>query len=490
MKFRLFLIILIVLGYRPILEAQELPPILERLAQFKKPVMVYNYNTNPIVELSDLPGTFKSSGSNIVKTPEDVFVFPKGTGRMYRLVGGKGNFHWQRDDSTYFTGYNFGCLNFHLDGNFYSFGGQGLWQSNGMLRQFNPVAREWDVVQLNMELPWSWISLAQTNLYDIDMATGHLTLYYHGRLGNHAFQFEKDTLNPPGLYRLNIRTGEWHQTGYMRDTAFNILAQTPWGLLVDLRNLVDLKHNRYISLSDRKKKEMLALNGLPTKERLPWISFFVDSVLYVGDLNNKLDSIAFTASDLVDTGIPVFQDLPEKSWSFPLDMASFLSGAGFLLLLGMILRFSQKSVSAMVHAELQQGVQPPTITENNQAVADIPEITPTDEKALTFRSSRMLELLEEKERSLLEFIYHYSAEERLTTIDEINKVIGVVNRSMEVQKRMRSDLIGSINDKMGLIAKGKKPVIDKQRSEFDKRSFEYFIRTEHMELVSRVLGNK
>jgi hypothetical protein len=132
---------------------------------------------------------------------------------------------------------------------------------------------------------------------------------------------------------------------------------------------------------------------------------------------------------------------------------------------------------------------PPSIPPD-QAVADIPQKTPTDEKAVTFRSSRILELLEEKERSLLEFIYRYSAEERLTTIEEINKVIGVANRSMEVQKRMRSDLIGSINQKMGLITKDKKPVISKQRSEFDKRSFEYYIRTEHMDLVARVLGSK
>jgi hypothetical protein len=125
-----------------------------------------------------------------------------------------------------------------------------------------------------------------------------------------------------------------------------------------------------------------------------------------------------------------------------------------------------------------------------QAVADIPQKTPFEEKAVTFRSSRILELLEEKERSLLEFIYHYSAEERLTTIEEINKVIGVANRSMEVQKRMRSDLIGSINQKMGLITKDKKSIISKQRSEFDKRSFEYYIRSEHMDLVARVLGSK
>ncbi|MFN9958774.1 MAG: hypothetical protein ACK55I_37255, partial [bacterium] len=75
-------------------------------------------------------------------------------------------------------------------------------------------------------------------------------------------------------------------------------------------------------------------------------------------------------------------------------------------------------------------------------------------------------------------------------IDEINRVIGVANRSNEIQKRMRSDLIGSINQKLGIITKDKKPVIDKQRSEFDKRSFEYFIQPAHMSLVEKVLGKK
>jgi hypothetical protein len=58
------------------------------------------------------------------------------------------------------------------------------------------------------------------------------------------------------------------------------------------------------------------------------------------------------------------------------------------------------------------------------------------------------------------------------------------------QKRLRSDLIGAINDKLKIIAESKSNLIDKQRSEFDKRSFEYFIRTEHMKLVQKVLGKK
>jgi hypothetical protein len=207
--------------------------------------------------------------------------------------------------------------------------------------------------------------------------------------------------------------------------------------------------------------------------------------------------MTITRSDLKDLGIPVYE--PIETGIF--EKLSGLKEYGSLLLLlvsgfvlGLFINWKKdgkvKGLSLDSPEYLPKIENLVPLSPQDQAVADIPEKTPTDEKAVTFRSSRILDLLEEKERSLLEFIYYYSEEERLTTIEEINKVIGVANRSMEVQKRMRSDLIGSINQKMGLITKDKKPVIDKQRSEFDKRSFEYFIRTEYMELVARVLGNK
>ena len=55
---------------------------------------------------------------------------------------------------------------------------------------------------------------------------------------------------------------------------------------------------------------------------------------------------------------------------------------------------------------------------------------------------------------------------------------------------MRSDLIGSINQKLSIVTRDKKPVVDKQRSEFDKRSFEYFIHPSHMELVEKIIRKK
>ena len=113
-----------------------------------------------------------------------------------------------------------------------------------------------------------------------------------------------------------------------------------------------------------------------------------------------------------------------------------------------------------------------------------------NETHVVFRSGKLMELLNERERLLLDFIYKHSLDERLTTIEEINKVIGASQRNSEVQKRLRSDIIGAVNDKFEIISESKYNVIDKQRSDFDKRSFEYFIRPEHMELVEKVLGKK
>jgi hypothetical protein len=285
--------------------------------------------------------------------------------------------------------------------------------------------------------------------------------------------------------------------GRFRDTALEMIGFLPWGILDVHGAVTDIPNNRTYKLGDRaiSKLQSITYKSLQNSDQL--ISFCYDSTLYFARDPLHYDSMTITRSDLKDLGIPVYEPIETgifEKWSGLKEYASllFLLASGFMLGLFINRKKDGKakglSVDSPEYLPKIENLVP--LSPQDQAVADIPEKTPTDEKAVTFRSSRILDLLEEKERSLLEFIYYYSEEERLTTIEEINKVIGVANRSMEVQKRMRSDLIGSINQKMGLITKGKKPVIDKQRSEFDKRSFEYFIRTEYMELVARVLGNK
>ena len=105
-----------------------------------------------------------------------------------------------------------------------------------------------------------------------------------------------------------------------------------------------------------------------------------------------------------------------------------------------------------------------------------------------YRSGKLIELISEQELIFLKYLYDNSMDERMTTIEEINKKLGTSNKTVEIQKKMRSDMINGINLKLAPFSKSSKPVIHKLRSEFDKRSFEYYIHPENMDLSLDIIN--
>lgn len=83
--------------------------------------------------------------------------------------------------------------------------------------------------------------------------------------------------------------------------------------------------------------------------------------------------------------------------------------------------------------------------------------------------------LTEKEKDLIKLMANNTGENRFTSIDEINKILGLTNKNTVIQKKQRSDVINSINKKFSLLRVNTTGVIGKKRSDFDKRSFEYYI---------------
>jgi hypothetical protein len=293
-----------------------------------------------------------------------------------------------------------------------------------------------------------------------------------------------------GLYRLNVNTGDWTRMGRMSDTSHVIVATLPWGLLDDNFGVLDLVNNRYCKLSNQIRSKINAIFSSNKYADPAIASFAIDSVFYMGDQFHPYDSVVISRADLIDTGIPMYTPIEPPGLLDDIEAESFLLVIlGFLSsFLGLLLYKAKKAQPTpaveIVHTPTVESLSAPN--DSLHAVAALE----SEKHPTTFRSTRILELLEERERSLLEFLFNHSADERLTSIEEINKVLGVQNRSVEIQKRMRSDLIGSINQKLGIVTRDKKPVVDKQRSEFDKRSFEYFIHPAHMELVEKIIRKK
>ena len=62
-----------------------------------------------------------------------------------------------------------------------------------------------------------------------------------------------------------------------------------------------------------------------------------------------------------------------------------------------------------------------------------------------------------------------------TSIEELNRLLGVSGKTVEIQKKQRSDVITSINRKYRFAFKTNELFINKKRLEPDKRTFEYYI---------------
>jgi hypothetical protein len=63
----------------------------------------------------------------------------------------------------------------------------------------------------------------------------------------------------------------------------------------------------------------------------------------------------------------------------------------------------------------------------------------------------------------------------MVTVDQVNKVLGLSKKNIEVQKRTRREVINSINYKFRKVTGLDSDLIQSVRSENDKRYMNYFI---------------
>jgi hypothetical protein len=68
-------------------------------------------------------------------------------------------------------------------------------------------------------------------------------------------------------------------------------------------------------------------------------------------------------------------------------------------------------------------------------------------------------------------------------------VLGLSKKSSEIQKKQRSDIILSINKKFTFITKNGEPIIQKRRTDIDKRAFEYFLEYSRLKELKSFINN-
>src|SRR5260221_12753269 len=133
-------------------------------------------NSRPVSEISHINtysffklGNDKLSrlGQKLVRSNNGLYILVQGTGRVYEVKRWNEEVMITRIDSTIYTGNNFGSVPFSYRDTLYSLGGYGFWKSNGHIRMYLPNKAEWEIVPVNVEIPfqsdytfhWFWYDL-------------------------------------------------------------------------------------------------------------------------------------------------------------------------------------------------------------------------------------------------------------------------------------------------------------------------------------------
>src|SRR5260221_193237 len=104
--------------------------------------------------------------------------------------------------------------------------------------------------------------------------------------------------------------------------------------------------------------------------------------------------------------------------------------------------------------------------------------------------SNASKIFDQPEQDVIHQMVENSKLGKTTSIDDLNKALGLLQKSAELQKKYRSDLIISINKKFRFIANTNDLLITKKRSDHDKRSFEYYIEDSKIEDIKGTLNSR
>ncbi len=396
-----------------------------------------------------------------------LYVQVDGSGKIYK-IDSLGN--PIRLDKTCYEGYNFMSYNFTANNKFYSLGGWGFWQYNGALRYFDKINKEWEIYPLNKDVPFA--QYFNASVFH-DFVSNTLYLIYEPVLNNYVKIPDKTNYDTLSVECLNMNSLlYWDKPKRLNKNLFlkNILApssnvsvfSTDLGMLVETVNyflLLDFKNEAVYQINNDLGASIIANI---VKNPKGFIITRKGSINFYNPAKDSITTIPLSLKDFVKLDKKLFIDEPKQSnihWSLILIIFLFT----LLISVSVLIFYKQKNqIKSLVH-ELQK--------KNNG----------NGHKELTIdKSSMFIFNLTEIEKVVLELLLENTSANQFTSLDELNRVLGVKNKDVHVQNKLRSEVLHMINEKFMVYASIKDLLIERERTEFDKRVYQYRINEKYL----------
>lgn len=447
------------------------------------------------IDLRPWSDDFKSGGQELIRTDSNLYVFIQSTGRIYKAVKKDSLYiQFKRIDSTLAMFYNIGSYQFSDGEDLYSYGGYGFWKNNGLLRKYNFRQGQWDVVPLNKEIIAQIVPAA---FIWYDPVKRKLHVPFQQIVNEGVKQIRHDVgLIDKASWVLDLATKTWETEGTVHPT-----------VLLTAKNAHPVMH---YSSTDGLMLESIGQfiwldyrsNTFGQSGNDPILqTFFRNFIRY--DLSFRSgDSLFFynsqdQSSDTIYIGSlkPLVENaIIESKSRIPLAFAGIVI-TGFAAL---ILIRSQKRKKKVLYPEqveipseelheviLQTNVQ--AIEATNEDLYQTKSET-GDKIDISVDDDVKMMVFNPTEKDLILLCLDRSEAGGFADLDEINHVLGIKNKNKGLQKKVRSEVFNSVNNKFREYSRSNSGLIESVRNKNDKRYFDYFIETRNFSSIRALLG--
>ena len=399
---------------------------------------------------------------SFLKNRNGLYLYVTSTGRIYKAEKLFGDsVYFNRLDTTHFYGYNGGAIYFSYRDTIYNFGGYGFWKTNGHLRYYSDFNREWNIKPLSKEIA------TVPQMYYLDQQNG--VFYYSGYDKNYA---ESNSKFDFPVARLNLKNLDNQLLGklnpvlekfFLETTISPIYTPSPSlnGIIIifDYNNqfLVNFEENKVYKMTNLGIRDFFLGNS---RNQIANNCFIEDSTLYftfAKDTSFQLYHTKITRKDFDTEGIPLY--IEPVNWQ----LWCGLGFAGFTAFVLLFMRWKRSQRKNTAAANLLS-----SILFNEEEAQQSNQFT-------------------DGELSVIRFIHDASLSRKYASVEEVNALLGIGRKTIEVQKKIRTEAISRINHKYRILTDDDQLLVERIRSEEDRRYQKYMIRNENMQKLKSII---
>ena len=414
-----------------VLLAQQKPLIAtafsNRIVNEAAGIKYINYNNNwSFLDSLDLK---KDQHQQIIKSDKACYLTTSGSGLVYQLAQNNDTASiFLKIDHTQYDGYNFDDIKFIYKDSLISVGGFGFWRNNGQVRYFSEN-KEWEL--LFPEIP---IGISNRNIWNLDDQKGILSIITENEKGNPiilSIDLSKHTYQIQEAFNTSFT----EQIIHSKEKPIQIqLNNNDGSLLVytDKIYYLNIALNELKIESDKSLINFLNKNNVRSNP-----VFNIADKIIIASINEKrLDSIPFSIQRFSNT-IPII----EKVSFFSQNKIIIFIGILILLIVVALIYFSYSKKQTILFTEFEKDFL----------------------NKLTSKKGKQLD------------------------IETLNYLLGLSKKSIEIQKKNRSEFLNKLDQKLRDLLHTEEVLIIRVKDEADKRIFLYQLNESFFDQINKLV---